>query len=638
MEKTNGKKIILLLIILLLVILIIAGGAYAYIATDLFKSPDMLFKKYLVNGATQVYNFNVGPYKEAYKRMQNEQSEITIDGKYVLDNELSQYSDEDEEKQNFNTIVTLKTDNSNKNMALSFDIKQENDNYFNADIIASTDAMGIYVDGAYDKYITVENRDLKKLAEVFELEDDVIDMIPNEIPDTSFSETDREIVLNEIKTIISNELNTIDLNSYSIEKYVIDDYNGEKFEGNKYILTISSKKLDEVFSNIITNIIENEEINRVLESKFSEELINKTKEKIRDYLKEESKNIKEKTIKLSLYSYNGKTIKLDIATNDEITYELYVLNKENSSSIQMKTVLQKGGKIDVGSESLITLTSSFESENGEISYEEKTTYNKNDIKKYKAKQEKEDFWYDEEEIDELYKDKITSAKAQITSENNIITSKISITDANKKKQTATHTMKIGNIQVPTLNSKDTVVINDYTQDDFSNLTMEILTICAETAEEKPNTLIGTVFGFFNSFSNMSTSGMNDEDEFSFDNDLNNPFYIDSNDNVPSELDIFQEKNEVNVYIGNALNIQLDNYKDDAENDPNVNLGDYLTAEKIGEYAGIYIKNLEIIDGETLKCEYKENTYFVKIYIDGDTLSLQDLEVLYSEDGTLENAE
>ena len=87
----------------------------------------------------------------------------------------------------------------------------------------------------------------------------------------------------------------------------------------------------------------------------------------------------------------------------------------------------------------------------------------------------------------------------------------------------------------------------------------------------------------------------------------------------------------------SLSTQLDSYRNDLSSNPNTNPADYLTAEQIEDKAGSFITNVEIIDGETLKCNYKGNTYFVKIYINGDTWELDELLVLYSEDGTLENA-
>lgn len=640
MEKSKGSKIVLLLIVLLLVILIVAGGAYAYIATDLLKSPDMLFKKYLLSDVTEVFNFNVGPYKDAYKRMENEKTEIKVTGKNEMNLGTSQYSsvdDESEEEQYLESTLTLKLDNQNKNRELVLDSKIGDEDYLNFDLLSSGEAVGIYVDGLHDKYISVENRDLKKLAETFNAPEEYINMIPDKIPELSVSNEDKEKILGLFASIVSDELSAIDKNSYTQESYIIDDYNGEKFEGNKYVLTISSKKLEEVITNSITNFVQNEELNGILKSKFPEELINKAKESILDSLKneDESENT-EQTIKIAVYAYNGKTIKLDIASNDEVSFEMYILNKEKSSSMQIRSVVTKTESSKVGSEELINVTSSFENNNGEISLEQKTTYNKADVKALKAEEEENDFWFDEDEFDEKYKNSTLSTKITTTMENDVITSKATITGTDRDKQTATYTMKFGNVDISTLKSDDMLVINDYTQEDFSTLMMEIMANGVKTAQEKPNSLIGGFFGFFGSFSSMLTSPEID-DENSFSNVTINT-EEDETESKLSEADITKGKNYVHSSMETALNTQLDNYRKDAESDSNTNPGDYLTADKIEKQAGTSITNVEIVDGGTLKCEYKDSTYYVKIYIDGDTWKLDDLEVLYSEDGTIEKAE
>lgn len=262
----------------------------------------------------------------------------------------------------------------------------------------------------------------------------------------------------------------------------------------------------------------------------------------------------------------------------------------------------------------------------------KTTYDKKDLKALKEKEAEENSFYSEEEINEEYKNITISAKATITSENNVITAKITTVNKEKEKQTVTQTMKFGDVQVQTLNNDEMLVINDYTEDDFSALTMEIMTNGIKTAQEKPNTLVGTLFGFLNSFSGMLSNGTETDEELPTNTNIE-----DSDKEKLSETDISKGKEYVHSSIETALNTQLDNYKNDLKSDPNTNPGDYLTAEKIESQAGASIRNIEIIDGGTLKCEYKESTYFVKIYIDGDTWSLQDLEILYSEDGKLENA-
>ncbi len=628
MEKSKGNKIVLFFIILLLIVLIIAGGAYAYIATDLLKSPDMLFKKYLFSEFVEISKFNVGPYKEGYARMKNEPTEIKVVGKNEFNLGMTQDLDEDSEKQYLETTLTLKTDYPNKNISVNIDSKLGDEQYLKADLLGSNEAVGLNVEGLHDKYITVENRDLKKLAQSFNVDENTVNMIPDKIPEISLTEDAKKMLLKEITNIISSELSTIDAKAYAQEHYIIDNYNGEKFEGTKYVLNTTSKKLNEIINNSVIKIYENEQVKNVLNL---DELINNLKEDIEEYSKQEGTE-EDTAIKIGVYSYNGKTIKLDITSNDATTFEMYIVNKEKSSSIQIKTILPKSESNQVSSESLININSSFETQNGEISFDEKTTYDKKDIKALKEKEAEENPFYSEEEINEEYKNVTLSAKATITSEGDTITARITTVNKDKEKQTSTQTMNFKDVQVETLNKDQMLVINDYTEDDFSALTMELMTNGMKTAQEKPNTLVGTLFGFLNNFSDMLSNGTETEEELPGNMDID-----DGDKEKLSESDISKGKEYVHSSIETALNTQLDNYKSDLRSDPNTNPGDYLTAEKIESQAGASIKNIEIIDGGTLKCEYKESTYFVKIYIDGDTWSLQDLEILYSEDGKLENA-
>lgn len=632
MEKSKGKKIVLFFIILLLIVLIIAGGAYAYIATDLLKSPDMLFKKYLLSQASEISKFNVGPYKDGYERMKKEKAEIKVVGKNEYNLGTTQDLDEDSEKKYLETTLTLKTDYPNKNLSVNIDSKLDGEEYLKLDLVGSKDALGLKIEDLHEKYITIENRDLKKLAKTFNVDENTINMIPDKLPEITLTEASKKMLLEEIKNIISNELSSVGTNSYTQEKYVIDNYNGEKFKGNKYVLTTSSKKFNEMIYNCAIKLCENEQIRSALNS---DELLNKLKENIIEVSKKEE-NLEDKAMKISVYSYDGKTIKLDVTVNDEIVYEMYTLNKENSSSMQIKYISSKSESNKVASESLININSSFETQNGEISYEEKTTYDKKDIKALKEKEADENPFYSEDEIDEKYKNIATSAKATITSENDEITAKITTVNKNKDKQTSTQTIKFGNIEVQTLNSDENIVINDYTEEDFSGLVMEFMTNGAKTAQEKPNTLVGTIFGFLNNFSGMF-SDVSDTDENLLTNIPTNTNPEESDEEKISEEDIAKGKGYVHSSMVTSLSTQLDSYRNDLSSNPNTNPADYLTAEQIEDKAGSFITNVEIIDGETLKCNYKGNTYFVKIYINGDTWELDELLVLYSEDGTLENA-
>ena len=92
-------------------------------------------------------------------------------------------------------------------------------------------------------------------------------------------------------------------------------------------------------------------------------------------------------------------------------------------------------------------------------------------------------WYKEREENSKYSIKLTT-----NVENDIITSKLS-TDS-ETMPNVNFKMRFGSdIKVPTLKSDKMIIINDYTQDDFSKLGEEITANMEKTAEEDRKSVV-----------------------------------------------------------------------------------------------------------------------------------------------------
>ena len=64
----NGKKIkTIVAIILVLFVIIGCALAYAYVQTDIFKTPEQLFKKYLAKNVEELKTTNLKPFDEIFK-------------------------------------------------------------------------------------------------------------------------------------------------------------------------------------------------------------------------------------------------------------------------------------------------------------------------------------------------------------------------------------------------------------------------------------------------------------------------------------------------------------------------------------------------------------------------------------------
>ena len=154
----NKQKIISkIIIVLILLLAITVGGVFAYTATDLFKTPDQLFKKYLLSSIWEVYNFNIDPYRDALSKMAEEPSEIIANQKVVMTDDST---DEDITMAMEEKIIL---DPVNKNSAIEIDIKNNDKNYFNLSLLGTGETFGIHIPEIHEKYLAVENRDLKKI-------------------------------------------------------------------------------------------------------------------------------------------------------------------------------------------------------------------------------------------------------------------------------------------------------------------------------------------------------------------------------------------------------------------------------------------------------------------------------------------
>ena len=632
MERTKARKIILIMIIVLLLVVIIAGGAYAFLATDMFKTPDQLFKKYLISDVIQVSKFNSEPYGEASKRMQNEPVEIT--SKSTISHNLSEsnLNEENDNEAKVTSTVTYKSDIPNKNQALSIDLKNNDEECLGLDFLITDNTYGIHVDELHDKYIAVENRDFKKIAETFGVDEEIIDTIPDSIPEFSFTSEEKAKLSEIAQNYLNKIFNQIDTNSYTKEKYTIDNFDGESFSGNKYTLTISEIKLGNIIKNAYKDLLQDQEFMSLLEPKIPNQLIERVKESASEIeLLEESSD--DKNIKISLYEANGKTVKTEVIFEKyNVTSEFYILNKDTSSHMYLKYNMPQNDTNEVASEVTVDVTNTFENNNGEYIIKINQEYNKDDIEKLKND-------YDDNYYEEEYKDINITYKMETSVENDVINSNISYesNDENFSNQKSTYTMKFGNdIKVPVLDNNNKIIVNDYSIEEFEKLGEEIVQNVLLSANENPNTLIGSILGMFNTSDGISgTSSMDDLDDI--DNINSNSPSTEVNAYNNDEFDSAFYKDHVSTTIEDSIKKLLEEYHYDLELNPDANPADYLTVDKIEENAGIFIDEIELIDGNTLKCVCDEYTYFVKINIDGNEWKLVNTETLYSEDGTLESA-
>ena len=169
------KKIIIISVVIALVLILGGVGAYLFLATDLFKSSETLFYKYLVETSGILKNSQL---EEIDKLKQ--QSAYTTTGEatvsFVGADETKQ-SLYDEMFDNLKITVNGKSNDSeqlsNTNLKLMYGTQE----LFNLDVAKNENIYGVKSDEIVTSYLGVKNENLQVLAQKLGISGN----IPNEI-------------------------------------------------------------------------------------------------------------------------------------------------------------------------------------------------------------------------------------------------------------------------------------------------------------------------------------------------------------------------------------------------------------------------------------------------------------------------
>ena len=157
----------------------------------------------------------MSPFKNMFERMENESYEANTNFKLDM-NDANTTADVnikmERDQQTKNSLVTLSGDMSIGDRKFTSD----------ANIFYNKDKAGIKVEELYDKYVVVENRDLKKLAGLFGLDEEDVKDIPDSIPETDYS-ANKEKIETLSKKYTERIFEQISSDKYSVEKDVQTD-------------------------------------------------------------------------------------------------------------------------------------------------------------------------------------------------------------------------------------------------------------------------------------------------------------------------------------------------------------------------------------------------------------------------------
>lgn len=339
------KKIPLIILAIIIITSIIA--IYLYCCTDLFKTPQEQFWSSL-SKASKITGDKT--YSEALNEIRNlKEKSYTLkgDAKFNIssteeDEEVQKIADAFSKIQISYDMNVVGKENKEKGI-LNFDF--DNKQVLSVDYLRDNDLFGIKIGEVYDKYISIENKNLKQLAEKYEIDSteipDKIEFIDmHDLYDISEEEIQH---INDL--IVGTLKNEIQEECYSVNENVETDILGEKAKTKEYKIELSAKQIDDIAIKLLENAKRDEVILNLIVNKYNKVSMNTLagKEKIAkdDLIKEIEESIKEIQEKPSKEGvivsnfYAKDKAKIDISTskNNIMNIELQKAGKETVINI-----------------------------------------------------------------------------------------------------------------------------------------------------------------------------------------------------------------------------------------------------------------------------------------------------------------
>lgn len=348
----KSKKVLIIILIILLVLLTIGGiFAYLYIKTDMFKTNEQLFWKYMSK------NTEISDILFAKTDSKNEKQSYTQKAKL-------EFETENKEMEMLNNIVlnseTIYNSNTNKAYSqLLINFKQAE--LFKFECLKNGNTYAIRNDEIANGYIAVENNELKQLAQNIGVDSN---NIPNQIKNVDFSKISE--ITNEEKQHIIDTYSKVIKNNIGEDKYKKIE-NAElaniKADGKvtAYAVSLTEKeyqklkidiletlKTDSITLNLIVNKM------KVLNLPENYASINELNSKIGELIEQlkTEQVLEEEYLTVTVYACDGETLNTQIKIGDKTTIDIACIKEEskiiiNQTSTENNNILGSLEKITI---------------------------------------------------------------------------------------------------------------------------------------------------------------------------------------------------------------------------------------------------------------------------------------------------
>lgn len=334
MMTRKKRRVILVVIILLILVILAATFVILYLNTDMFKSNQTLFVKYLGKNADNVKalesilnstdydeQLKVTPYNDNIEAKVNYTQGIGTTDQNT-DNSINQLE----------VTAEGQTDNTNSYDYRDVKLLKNDEQVAQAEYLHSSNNYGIKFSDLFSEYIVSENTNLKELFRKIGYTDEQLQNIPdtvnlNEDIINELKFSDEEIASLGEKYFGIIEQNVSDTN-FSKQSNQIVTINKQNYTANAYVLTLTKEQLNNIYVSLLQNIEQDETILGkvdILQNKINELSLGNINLNLREDIESKidrtikkinQSNIGSDATKIIVYESDGVTIRTRIETPD----------------------------------------------------------------------------------------------------------------------------------------------------------------------------------------------------------------------------------------------------------------------------------------------------------------------------------
>lgn len=321
MKQKKNTKILIILIILVLLIILVAGGVYAYLVTDLFRSDKDIFFKYaskLADKKQGLIDENLSQYIEKKKT-----NAYTNEAEFKPNVTAKSGQSEFDNVNKFNASFTGKVDKTKSKSEQNVSLNYSDSVKFPVNYRKIDNETGLQTDYVGNKYIVLDTENTSNLAnssETQEIETDINSL--EEITQLNLSETEKDQIINTYMQVLTENLTTD-----KFSKITDSNKKGYKLQLTGDDIKNIETKLLETLKNDQTTL---DKLNEYLkEQKNSAKITSNTIDRaIKNISNQDLENEK---LEIILFVSKGKVDNITIETNE---IKLEIAKTENNNIAQ----------------------------------------------------------------------------------------------------------------------------------------------------------------------------------------------------------------------------------------------------------------------------------------------------------------